>query len=268
MGLDTTAWFVPEGDILDVWNSADPSAGPFGGCSASQLSISGSNLVNTCIYSASNFTFPGGFGQGGPITVPLKSGTIMWNNMQMLYGTVAARIRFPGNGTHAALWMMGAPSRQTCWQQNPNVTTGLFQNNSAWVNEIDIAETIPFLDGPGFTNVRQNLFDNTQSTVQHTTVTDYTLNFHEYKVSWTPSAITWFVDGVQTNQLTAGLPNGPMYVIIDIETDQPGIGSVTPANYPTTMLVDYVKAWDQSGTLFFSDDFTGARAFQRFDLND
>jgi beta-glucanase (GH16 family) len=238
--------------------------------SASQFTISGSNLVNSIIYNGSNFSFPGGFGQsvhGDPITVPLKNGTMVWRNMQFLYGTVEVRAKFTGVNTHPTIWMLSAPARQTAWLQNPNVTNGLFQNNENWVNEIDIAEGTPLAEG-NTTTLRQNVFSPSGGQVLTTTVTDYSANFHVYKMTWTPSAITWFVDGVQTNQTTTGIPTGPMYLLIDIETDIYGAGAPSAGNFPQQMLIDYVKASDQGGTLFFYDEFDGTPAFQRFDLND
>lgn len=268
--LDTNAWFVTEGCILDSWDSTDPAAGPFGGVSASQLTISGSNLVNSIIYNGSNFSFPGGFGQsihGDTITVPLKGGTLVWNTMQFRYGTVEVKAKLTGTNTHPTIWMLSAPARQTAWLQNPNVTTGLFQNNNNWVNEIDIAEGVPAATG-NTTTLRQNVFSPSGGQVFTTTVTDYSANVHTYKMVWTPTSITWYVDGVQTNQTTTGIPTGPMYLLIDIETDLSSAGTPSAGNFPQQMTVDYVKTWDQGGTLFFYDEFDGAPAFQRFDLND
>ena len=267
--LDRTAWFVPEGCILDVWDSANPANGPFGACAASQFTISGSNLVNSIIYNGSFFSFPGGFEQsvhGDPITVPLKNGTMFWNNMQFLYGTVEVKIQLSGTETHPTVWMLSAPARQTAWQQAFNVTNGLFQNNLNWVNEIDIAEGIPAAENLG--TIRQNVFSPSSSQVFTASVPNYSAGMHIYKMVWTPSAITWFVDGVQTNTTSTGIPTGPMFLIIDVETDLSGAGTPSAGNFPQQMLIDYVKAWDQGGTLFFYDEFDGAPAFQRFDLND
>jgi hypothetical protein len=176
-----------------------------------------------------------------------------WNALQMLYGTVEVRGKLCGTGVHTAFWMFDARQRQEVYQCAGNALPGSF------ANEIDIVETCPVSYG-NLTTVRQNTFSPTGQDLLTTTTTDVSLNFHTYKIVWTPTNVTFFIDGVQTNQTTTNIPSGPMFFICDIELADGCSGDVSSGNFPTSNVIDYVKAWDSNNNVIFFDDFTGAPA--------
>jgi hypothetical protein len=255
-GLDANAWFVPEECTLGTWVAN--AAPPYIGNVASQLSMA--NSILTINVTFGSFSFLGGPGEGGPgSAIPLKGASIMWNKMQLTYGTVEVRAKLTGVQTHPAIWLLSSSARGTAIIQQPNAQN--FQNNLVFCNEIDIAEGLPLVYS-NTTTLRQNLFSPATNLIDTTTVTDYSVNFHTYKVVWTPSSITWFVDGVQTNTTASGIPTGPMMLFIEIDADSSGSGAPSSGNFPQAMQVDYARAWDQNGVLIFSDDFNGSPASQ------
>ncbi len=80
---------------------------------------------------------------------------------------------------------------------------------------------------------------------------DYSANFHEYEVEWSPSAIIWRVDGVEYFRVTnaRAISNEPMYLILDTEIGAPGSwpGAPLPTSaFPGTMGIDYVRIYQAS----------------------
>jgi hypothetical protein len=49
-----------------------------------------------------------------------------------------------------------------------------------------------------------------------------------------------------------------MFPIISTEFEDGAGGRPDPAAFPQTIQVDYVRVWDVSGKLIFSDEFGGA----------
>jgi len=243
--LDQNAWFVPNGGYRDAG----------GGVDVNQISVADSICTLNAVYDP--MTFSGGPGQT-PATLPVRFGTILWNKMLLLYGTVEVRGKFTGLGTHTAFWMLDCYDRAATYQCN---SWGVRPSGSGVSDEIDIAETCPASFG-NLTTLRQNTFANGGSTVDSTTTTDANLNFHTYKMVWTPTSVTFFIDGVQTNQSTVAIPSHPLFFICDIELADGCGGAVDQANFPTANQIDYVKAWDSNNNLVFSDDFDGTPAFQ------
>lgn len=236
-------------------NTGTPySDSPGLGLDPSQIDVSAGMLELHAVYAPASY--PGGPDFNGPGTLPLAGGMVMWNCAQLLYGTVEVRAKLTGTGSHATVWLFDIAKRPYLYWSDTTAA------QDAPANEIDIAEGVPFVYG-NTTTLRQNYFSVGHSAIQSTEVTDYSANFHTYKLIWTPTSITWFVDGVQTNQVTgAGLPSDPMMLVFDIETADAGAGDVIEGNFPQVFQIDYAKAWDANGNLIFSDDFDGIPAFQ------
>ncbi|HEX9016719.1 MAG TPA: family 16 glycosylhydrolase, partial [Chloroflexota bacterium] len=75
---------------------------------------------------------------------------------------------------------------------------------------------------------------------------DFSTGFHTLGMQWSPSQITWYVDGkvVKTFTNTAGIPAKPMYILLNLAIDgnNPPDSSVT---FPKVYQIDYVRAWQQ-----------------------
>ncbi len=160
--------------------------------------------------------------------------------MAIKYGYLEARIYLPaGHGLWPAFWTIGSDvATGTSWP-----TTG----------EIDVMESA---------NKMASMFGAIHGPVAQTgsPYVAYTPGapvpgtlagaWHIYAMNWTPSAITWYLDGVAYGTITkSSLPAGDVW-----EFDKPhliqlnlAVGGDTPGSpdattvFPATMLVDYVR---------------------------
>ena len=72
-------------------------------------------------------------------------------------------------------------------------------------------------------------------------------DFHIYGCEWTPTYVSWLLDGVEVNRVTTGIPKTPMYIIAGIAPGSVGnINSNTP--FPSYMYLDYVRIYQKSTT--------------------
>jgi serralysin len=141
-----------------------------------------------------------------------------------LYGYFEIRAQLPqGKGLWPAFWLLPA--------------------SAAWPPEIDVFEqtggerilqTVHMLRGAA-----------PAETGFSTQVEGATRDFHAYGVLWTPSQITWFVDGRATASTStpAGLDK-PMYMLLNL-----AVGGALPGDpdastaWPARLKVDYVRAY-------------------------
>ncbi len=68
--------------------------------------------------------------------------------------------------------------------------------------------------------------------------------WHIYGVLWTPTAITYYYDGVQVGQVTSStttISSYPMSIILNQAIDASSVGG--PQRYPSDMMIDYVHAY-------------------------
>ena len=128
-----------------------------------------------------------------------------------------------------------------------------------------MAEGAPALQGNLTTLRFTSIFDLTKrDSYDIAGFTDYSVNEHIYKATWTPTAVTFYVDGSQTAQDTtvANIPSHPCFMVMDIECADAFAGDVVLGNFPQVYQVEYVKAWDSNGNLIFYDEFDGSPAIQ------
>jgi beta-glucanase (GH16 family) len=162
------------------------------------------------------------------------------------YGSVQASIELPpGAGLCSAFWMVG-DSSNNCWPG---------------CGEIDILEALGqlpttaifTLHGP--TTAPSASGNYQQFEVANWAQPDLTAGFHTYGAIWTPTSITWTVDGVayasenKAQLIAANGPNAwvydaPFHLILDVAVGnwQEGPDASTP--FPAKMLVDWVR-WYQ-----------------------
>ncbi|KAG4076603.1 hypothetical protein HA402_001890 [Bradysia odoriphaga] len=162
-----------------------------------------------------------------------------------LYGTLEARIRIPtGQGFWPAFWMLGDNFGSVGWPE---------------CGEIDIMENVgnePLvvhgsLHGPGYSGG-----SGLTSSFRSPSNQPFANDFHIYRIVWTPDSITWSVDGVnyatKTPADTRGnrwVFNHPHFFILNLAVggQWPGYPDHTSV-FPQTMVVDYVRAYAQSGS--------------------
>ena len=188
----------------------------------------------------------------GPTVKHWTGGTVYAKSFNFLYGSIEARIKSAGYGVHSGLlWMMGSGCQSIMYQYS-SWCNGTWPNPN---NEIDIAEIKPGTSG-NLTTVYQNLLgDNDHWHDGHGSTTDVSRNWHVYRLDWSPSALVFKIDGVTTTTFTTNIPYRPMFPIISTEFEDRSGGVPDPGAFPQTIQVDYVRVWDRSGKLIFSDDF-------------
>lgn len=157
---------------------------------------------------------------------------------EFTYGRFEARIKLPqGQGQWPAFWMLGANISTVPWPK---------------CGEIDIMENTNTSNSVlgtmhWFSNAYTYYGGNTTTTPQ---------DYHVYRVDWTPTAITWFVDGVQfwTGNIENNI-NGteefhsPFFVLLNLAVggNLPG-QTIDESRLPASMYVDYVRVSQLTGS--------------------
>jgi len=211
----------------------------------SQVSVNNGNVQLTAIAQTT-----GGY--------PYTSGRIVWSTFNFTYGEIEYRAKMAGGtGTWPAIWLLG-------YQCQPSAADILEASTCNWPaagsNEIDLTE----VKNGNFTGPWQNVINPAGSwNTCQPTVTDVTQNFHLYDFTWSTSALTWYIDGVQTCQVTdpSFIPSTAMYLIINVAVGGIGGGTVDPSTLPQSTYVDYVRVYSTptyppTGTLIFDDEFS------------
>ena len=77
---------------------------------------------------------------------------------------------------------------------------------------------------------------------------DLSLDFHTYMVEWTPTRLTWFIDGIQRYTTTNNIPTEEMYFISNIQSG--GVEGAfnhlfTKDEVPMSMIIREVRVWQR-----------------------
>jgi beta-glucanase (GH16 family) len=161
---------------------------------------------------------------------------------QQAYGRFEARIKLPkGQGVWPAFWLLGADVDTNTWPA---------------CGEIDIMEyrgqepqrVTGSLHGPGYSG-------NKAITASQDLAGGATFDkaFHVFAVEWTPDWIAWELDGaVWQVVVPKGIPAGgswvfdhPFFAILNVAVGGYYVGDPNPADFPQTMLVDYVRVYER-----------------------
>ena len=123
----------------------------------------------------------------------------------------------------------------------------LLPADHSWPPEVDIFEALG-----SDTSTVVNSFHGADGTdySQATHVNDLSVGFHTFGFDWTPSMMTWFVDGLQTLQLpTPASMNKPMYMLMDLAVggDWPGAPDAS-TQFPASLKIDYVHVYSSAQT--------------------
>jgi beta-glucanase (GH16 family) len=143
------------------------------------------------------------------------------------YGWFEIRCRVPkGNGLWPAFWMLPEPL--------------------GWPPEIDVLESLGEDTGVAYFTNHFTGPDGRHASKGSGKVAmpDLSADFHTYAVEWTPEAIVWYFDGVEKFRSDQGVPQQPMYLLVNL-----AIGGSWPAPpdettvWPASFDVDYVRAY-------------------------
>jgi beta-glucanase (GH16 family) len=243
-GLDTAKWVAVDGGWIDKPNGDEVCNLP------SAVQVSGGVLTLTAEHRQTQCA---GGADYGPADKQWTGGTVYTRSFNFLYGSIEARNQSAGYGVHSGLlWMMGAGCQPVMYKHS-------YWCNHTWPvpnNEIDIAEMKPA--SGGLTTVYQNfLGDSGKWHDGSATTTDVSKGWHVYRLDWTPTALSFSVDGFVTTRFDREIPYRPMFPIISTEFEDRSGGVPDPSAFPQTIQVDYVRVWDPAGHLIFRDEFDG-----------
>ncbi|GAA5825982.1 hypothetical protein JCM3770_000909 [Rhodotorula araucariae] len=113
-------------------------------------------------------------------------GTVLTSTRSVLYGNVTARIKsVAGSGILTSFSLLSGTGDEIDYEFTTNAT--------------DLAHTAYFHHGD-VANYSSNEAVN---------ITDRTVDFHNYTISWTPEAITWLVDGVALRNISKNSTASP-----------------------------------------------------------
>ena len=159
-----------------------------------------------------------------------------YQHFSQMYGYFEARMKIPsGQGFWPAFWLLPDPDN--------------------WPPEIDVMEnlgnapsTIYFTNHWGTNYPRPGGSHAGQNGGSYNGP-DMSADFHTYGVQWTPTAVIWFVDGVERTRVTSNVPtsgNGftGMYMIANLAVggDWPGAPNASTP-FPSQLEIDYVRVF-------------------------
>ena len=180
------------------------------------------------------------WGSGATDNYPINTITTQSSGKAFQYGYFETRMKWPaGHGSWPGFWLYSykhATDASQCTTQageidvmegqgsEPNVFYGTVHSNTNGCSPAD-----------------QQNGNNWQPQSS-----DLTTGFHTYAVKWTPSTVTWYLDGVQTHSASAySTDNQPMFLLL-----QEWVGGWTfdpDSTTPDTLdnQIDYVTVWQQ-----------------------
>jgi beta-glucanase (GH16 family) len=151
------------------------------------------------------------------------------NAYAFTYGFVEAAVELPtADGTWPSFWLLSA------------------DNTS--LPEIDVFEWYGSTPDRVTMHVHQRAGDGDGDVVQghEATMDDARGRRHVFGVLWTPTEVTFYLDGRATGTIDdpALVPTTPMYLILNLAIGGPDeVGTPRPEQFPTAFSVDYVRVW-------------------------
>ncbi len=161
--------------------------------------------------------------------MPYTSGMVAsYGKFQQEYGWFEIRAKFPaGKGYWPAFWLLPV--------------------DGSWPPEIDVLEILgneP--DKVYMTNHYVGESGDHQGDGDSFQGPDFAKGFHTFAVQWTPTKLTWYVDGIERFQTTQHIPHQPMYVIANLAVggSWPGMPD-SATQFPGEMIIDYIRVYQK-----------------------
>jgi beta-glucanase (GH16 family) len=142
------------------------------------------------------------------------------------YGRFEIRCRVPnGRGMWPAFWLL--------------------PDKPGWPPEIDVLEILGH--EPGKVYMTHHFRDEQKKHASHGGSwkgPDFSAQFHKFAVEWSPLSIVWFVDGVERFRSEKSIPDGKMFLLVNLAVggDWPGAPD-EKTRFPGTFEVDYVRVY-------------------------
>lgn len=151
------------------------------------------------------------------------------NTFDFLYGKVEMRAKLPsGQGVFPAFWMMT-------------------DKENTWLPEVDILEMLGQKPNEIWMVLHGIDENNEKKTVSQSYMGgNYTKSFHTFGLEWTPTQLTWLIDGKIRFETTEYIPHEEMYLYINtaIGGDWPGSPDHT-TQFPALFEIDYVRIYQK-----------------------
>lgn len=154
---------------------------------------------------------------------------------EFTYGFIEARMKIPkGKGLWPALWLQQA------------------SGTKGWPPEIDVMETLGAVPGTIQHHFHylngSNVHVDSPGAYTPSPAVDFTADWHVYGCYWTPTAIRWYVDGVESRTAftdAARIPSVPLYLLVNLAVGGNWGGDPDASTqFPATVDVDYLKVWN------------------------
>ena len=154
----------------------------------------------------------------------------------MVYGRYEIRAKLPRTqGLWPAHWML--------------------PEDGSWPPEIDIMESVGSQPTLITMSLHNGFWPDLDSQTMDYIGPDYSADFHVYALEWEPGEIRWYIDGEQRFAAQDGVPQKPMYMILNtaVGGEMPGDPDETTV-FPQFHEIDYVRIYgkDVPGTWFLT----------------
>jgi beta-glucanase (GH16 family) len=144
------------------------------------------------------------------------------------YGRFEIRCQVPrGKGLWPAFWLL--------------------PETPGWPPEIDVLEILGH--NPTRVHMTHHFRDEQQKHRSHGgswVGPDFSADYHEFAVEWSPQAIVWYVDGAQRFRSEKSIPHCKMYLLVNLAVggDWPGAPDER-THFPVAFAVDYVRVYER-----------------------
>ncbi|RAW00416.1 PKD domain-containing protein [Pseudochryseolinea flava] len=188
------------------------------------------------------------------------------------YGTIVARMKLPDlqNGLWPAFWMLGANYPNVGWPSSGEIDILEAGFKDDWQNNVanKKASTTVHWFQDNFRDLDPNApgngwWGNASATGSTTIPGTFNDGFHLFKLTWTPTKIEGYVDGVRfyefaipANDANIKEFNSPFFVILNLAVGGQNFVQITDPNQitapmPAQMLIDYVRVYENEDTETF-----------------
>ena len=149
-----------------------------------------------------------------------------YDKFYFTYGYVEIRAKVPdGQGLWPALWML---------------TQERFQPG-----EIDIMEILGHEPDVAYTSLHYAETSDDDAAITHAYIgPDFSSDFHLFAVSWEEGVLVWFIDNQEVFRLTHGVPDQPMYLLMNLAVGGEWSGYPNESTqFPAYFDIDYVRVY-------------------------
>jgi beta-glucanase (GH16 family) len=162
--------------------------------------------------------------KGAGVTAAFTTGQIDTHNFfSQTYGYFEIRAQMSGTpGTNSAFWLL--------------------PQSGAWPPEIDVAEVLG--RDPKTVVITNHTASGDARSQTARSGADLSQGFHTYGVMWTPTTMTFFLDGdVKYTTPTQVDEHQPMYILATLGVGGSWAGNPSATNFSADMRIDYIRAY-------------------------